>query len=120
MLPLGIFFYNIIIGFSFGSVIARSMITDLWGSPLNTAKILSDNVTCIIFGPVAAESYRLHKAPAQLPLMKTIHAFYIKDDVVPKLSFKLGFKKTMILMMVCQFVSIIYRSLYICIVLHIT
>ena len=74
------------IGFSIGSIIARSIVVSLWDSPLNMAKTLSDNVTCISFGPVSLNGP--HAMPIRFPqLLMTFHSFIIKDDVIPKLSY---------------------------------
>ncbi len=92
---------------------------NLWDSPLNTAKTLSDNATCILFGPVAElRNDKLCKAAVQ-HLMKTIHVFYIKDDVVPKLSHRLTFENAVY--GVCQLnlfqtIIIILSQFIICIV----
>ena len=76
-------FFAFFLGFSVGGLIARAMVVKLWETTLIPAKSLSNNVSCILFGPFCVRNFSM-KYPQ---LLKSLHSFFIKDDALPKISF---------------------------------
>lgn len=79
---------TIVVGFSFGGMLACCVTTKLWREPtsaLNTA-LLRNNVTCITFGQPLIRIPYVQETIEVFPLLEqTIHLVLNKEDYIPGL-----------------------------------
>lgn len=78
--------HYLILGFSFGGLLASYVMGKLWEVPLISAQSLLSNVLCIMFGapltPLASLEIIVNESPK---ILQSLHSFYLKDDYVPKI-----------------------------------
>ena len=79
------------LGFSNGGLKARDIVTSLWHTPFFSSDVLYHNVCCIMFGPLVSQYYDIQGVLRFPQLLKTVHSFLLKDDLIPKLSSLDGF-----------------------------
>ena len=74
------------LGFSFGGLLAATLMACMWEMPYFPAALLKQNLVCITFGQPHVVVPMLESAAAQNPeLASCIHSFYCEDDPVPRL-----------------------------------
>ena len=78
-----------VLGFSFGGLLACSIIAKLWNLPFFNSDILLQNVACIMFGPpyinFSSPLLHLEEAIHQFPdILQSFHSFHLRDDIIPK------------------------------------
>ena len=78
--------WTIVIGFSFGGLLACTVAACVWDSPYISSDLLKENLACITFGQPHVTLQIVQKVAMQRPdLASTIHTVYSQDDCVPQL-----------------------------------
>lgn len=78
------FFYDFIVGFSFGSVLAHMCASHLWGLSQETCReLLEKHLLCITYGQPLIQIPDEPKISEQIPDDR-FHAIYFINDVVPR------------------------------------
>ena len=77
---------NIIVGFSFGSLLALSVTASLWKQGLLSTSILEKNLCCISLSAPLINLPVLQEVLLEMPQIKsTLHSIVAKGDILPRL-----------------------------------
>ena len=78
--------WTIVLGFSFGDLLACTVAACVWDLPYISSDLLKENLACITFGQPHVTLQIVQKVAMQRPdLASTIHTVYSQDDCVPQL-----------------------------------
>ena len=76
----------LMIGFSFGGLLASAMAARVWDTPYISSDLLKDNMTCVTFGqPHVAVDVIQRIARRRPEMVTTINAIFIDEDQIPSL-----------------------------------
>ena len=73
-------------GFSFGGLLASTVLARVWDTPYISAELLKENLTCITFGQPLVRVDVIQKVARRRPeMVSTIHAIFTEVDHLPSL-----------------------------------
>ena len=74
----------IVIGFSFGGLLASAIAASVWDAPFISSDLLKENMTCITFGQPHVKIEVIQSVARRKPeMISTFHSVYLEDDHIP-------------------------------------
>ena len=73
-------------GFSFGALLAISMMARIWKNTYNSEEVLRKHIVCIAFGAPLINLPPVNQVHQEVSKMESvIHLVFLKDDLIPRL-----------------------------------
>ena len=77
---------DIIIGFSFGGLLASAIAASVWDAPFISSDLLKENMTCITFGQPHVKIEVIQSVADRRPeMVSTFHLIYHEHDHIPSI-----------------------------------